>query len=235
MNNKPSWLFDESLKVGVDYSDKDIVDDYDKSHNKFRDFEKEAKKIADDLKLTKESTILDFGCGTGGIAVHLAKLCKHVYAVDASLIMISKLKEKIVENEIQNITPIQSGFLTYEHKGESVDAVISSIALHHLPDFWKQIALINIYDLLKPKGKLFLIDVIFNFPPMEYKDNFDSWIASMNKVAGKQIADETAIHIKEEYSTFDWIMTGLIEKAGFVIERKVDVMKNIKAYICLKK
>ena len=40
----------------------------------------------------------------------------------------------------------QAGFLTFTAPEEPVDAVLSSIALHHLPDFWKGVALQRIAD-----------------------------------------------------------------------------------------
>lgn len=48
---------------------------------------------------------------------------------------------------------LPGGFLTYQHQGPPLDAVVTQIALHHLPDFWKQIALLRIFDMLKEGGK----------------------------------------------------------------------------------
>lgn len=48
-----------------------------------------------------------------------------------------------------NIEFIQSGFLTYEHQSEPVDLIFTKAALHHLPDFWKQIALLRLNQMLK--------------------------------------------------------------------------------------
>jgi putative AdoMet-dependent methyltransferase len=83
-NNRPAWLFDESAHVGVDYADRDLVADYDRQHEGFRDFEKEAEKIVAALGLSKDSAVLDIGCGTGALSVRLARKCRHVYAVDVS-------------------------------------------------------------------------------------------------------------------------------------------------------
>lgn len=67
-DHRPEWLFDESRHVGVDYSDKDLVADYDRQHKGFRDFDDEAEKIVAALDLSGNSTVLDFGCGTGGLS-----------------------------------------------------------------------------------------------------------------------------------------------------------------------
>lgn len=234
MENNPSWLFDETIHVGVDYSDKELAQDYDNQHKEFRNFQQEAQRIAESIGLTQESNVLDIGCGTGGLSTHLASICKHVYAVDVSEAMIEVLQGKISQQGLKNVTPVCSGFLTYEHQGEGLDAIFSSISLHHLPDFWKQIVLCRFHDLLQPGGKLFIADVIFSFSPKDYQTSIDDWLNSMRAIAGPKIVDETIIHIREEYSTWDWIMQGMLERVGFSIDSKDDSMQNMCAYICTK-
>ncbi len=233
--NNPEWIFNESKSVGVDYFDQTLVNQYDKEHEKFRNFEKEAQKISSDLNLSKDSAILDIGCGTGGLSVHLSKLCKHVYAVDSSPAMLIILNKKIDEQKILNIYPIQSGLVSYKHTGEKLDAIIVNVCLHHLPDFWKQIALANFYSFLKEDGKLFICDVVFDFKPPEHTNIINNWIKAMHDAVGKQMADEIIIHMREEFSTWNWIMSGMIEKAGFNIDKNVEIMSNIRVYICSKK
>ena len=46
--------------------------------------------------------------------------------------------------------------------------------------------------------------------------------------------EESLVHIKKEYSTWDWILETMLERVGFKIMHKVEVMPNTKAYICLK-
>jgi ubiquinone/menaquinone biosynthesis C-methylase UbiE len=235
MNKKRlNWLFDESVQVGVDYTDEDLVDKYDKHHEGFRDFDREAKKIFSALGLSPDSTILDIGCGTGGLTTHFAQMCKHVYAVDISKAMIAQLTQKIESQGLYNVTAVQSGFLTYQHQGGALDAIVANITLHHLPDFWKQIALCKLSDLLKPGGMLFLADVVFGFDPRTYQKTIEDWLAEMEKLAGQSMADETIIHVRDEFSTWEWIMQGILERAGFRIDNSFEIMKHIRAYICSK-
>lgn len=119
--------------------------------------------------------------------------------------MIAVLKQKIQRLGLNNITPVQSGFLTYDHQGDPPDAIIASVTLHHLPDFWKQIALCRLFDFLKPGGKLFLADVVFDFAPQDYEEQIKSRLKRIEDIAGKSMADETVIHIRDEFSTWDWI------------------------------
>ncbi|MCI5226719.1 MAG: class I SAM-dependent methyltransferase [Candidatus Electrothrix sp. AX2] len=228
------WLFDEATHVGVDYSDFDVVVDYDNQHEGFRDFEAEADKIASAISLSPKSIVLDIGCGTGGLSICLARKSKHVYAVDVSQVMVDVLKSKRKSQRLRNITPLQSGFLTYQHEGESPDAIIANITLHHLPDFWKQIALCRLHDLLKPGGKMFLADVVFTFNPRDYQETIDGWLDGMRELAGEKIADETVVHVRDEFSTWDWVMKGMIERAGFQLDQELDIMPQMRAYICRK-
>ncbi len=232
--NNPKWLFDESKPVGVDYFDQDLADSYDNEHQKFRNFEKEAQKIATDLSLSKDSVILDIGCGTGGLAVNLSKRCKHVYAVDASPVMLNILNKKVKKEKVSNLSCIQSGLISYKHTSEKLDAIVANICIHHLPDFWKQIAFNNFYSFLKENGKLFICDVVFDCEPTEYSDIINSWIKGMHKTAGKQMADKTIIHVKEEFSTWNWIMVGMLERAGFNIDKNFEIMSNMRVYLCSK-
>lgn len=68
-----------------------------------------------------------------------------------------------------------AGFLTYRHPGPPADVVTTRSALYQLPDFWKQTALLNIADLLKPGGLLYIWDVIFSFPPAEYAQHLQDF------------------------------------------------------------
>ena len=189
-DNRPKWLFEESTQVGVDYTNEQLVADYDEQHEGFRDFEQEAQKIASALGLSKDSIVLDIGCGTGGLTTHLAQTCKHVYAVDVSEAMIAVLTGKISRQGLNNVSPVQSGFLTYSHKGEAPDAIVASITLHHLPDFWKQIALCRLYDLLKPGGRMFLADVVFGFDPRTYRETIETF---RRRYEGKGIEQVVAV------------------------------------------
>lgn len=233
-NNRREWLFDESVQIGVDYTDKEVVVGYDKQHEGFRDYAQEAEKIATLLGLSQHSSILDIGCGTGGLTIHLAGICRHVYAVDVSEAMLAVLDDKIKKQGLINVSTVPSGFLTYQHDGDSFDGIVANINLHHLPDFWKQIAICRFFDFLKPGGRLFLADVVFGFEPRNYQEAIDNWLAGMRDIAGQQMADETIVHIRDEFSTWEWIMSGMLERAGFKIDKNYEMMPNIRAYICSK-
>ena len=228
------WQYDESKHVGMDYSDHNVSQDYDTEQSRFRDYDSEVRSAIDALGLNEQSVVLDIGCGNGGYTLRLAKCCQHVYAVDISESMLAIARKHAEEQEVRNVTFVNSGFLTYSHKGDKLDAVVTAIALHHLPDFWKQIALKRLCEMLKPGGKLLLIDLVFCFNVEEYSERVENWLQKMYELGGNKIMNENCIHIREEYSTWDWIMKEMLQKAGFNILDEANPLENVKGYVCIK-
>ncbi|NLW37287.1 MAG: class I SAM-dependent methyltransferase [Peptococcaceae bacterium] len=227
----PSWLYDERAKAGVDYNDTAIAAEYDNCHARFRDYEREARLVMERLDLQQGHRVIDLGCGTGAFAIPAARICRKVYAVDISRAMLERCAEKARAAGLHNIETHCAGFLTYEHKEAPVDAVVSVAALHHLPDFWKAVALKRIYNMLKPGGKLYLFDVVFSFPVESYQSELDKWVKGMCEEAGQAMAEETVLHIRDEYSSFDWVVEGMIERAGFRIEQKLSDFPYCLTYV----
>lgn len=232
MNN---WLYDEFKHCGVDYSKVKQAEMYDDRHQKFRDYKKEFKEMLEFLELqnAENKTVVDLGCGTGATSLYAAALFKAVYAVDVSDVMIERAKRKI-ERDVPNLKFVNAGFLSYEHEGEPVDLVITKAAFHHLPDFWKQIALLRINRILKMGGLLYIHDVVFQFDPQAYVGKINSWISGFEKVAGEEFKSEVETHIWDEYSTFGWVLKGMLEKAGFAVEKCRSADDFVSEYACRK-
>jgi len=231
----PEWQYDEMEHPGVDYADAGVVARYDENHRRFRDYEKSAAEIISDLELGPEHTVIDMGCGTGAFALPAAPHCKKIYAVDVSAAMLDYLGARAAIEGIDNIECHRGGFLTFEHTGGPVDAVVSIAVLHHLPDFWKLVGLARVADMLKPGGRMYLFDVVFRFAPGEHGTVLDEWVSSMETNLGKEFAEETVTHIRDEYSTYDWILEGMLERSGFSIDEKriLDGMPGT-TYLCTK-
>lgn len=230
MTDRPLWLFDEEDQSGVNYMELETARKYDKRHEQFRDFESEFQRINGRIHLKSSDSVIDFGCGTGAFSIQAAPHCRKIFAVDISATMLALLNEKKAEKQLSNIETIQAGFLTYEHKSEPVDVLLSSIALHHLPDFWKMVALNRIASMLKPNGVFYLFDVIFHFPIAEWKDKMEQIADEMSRSAG----NEAFVHLKQEFSTFDWIIEGMLKRTGFVIDHIYDDISFCRAYLCRK-
>src|SRR5262249_26856703 len=131
-----------------------------------------------ELGLTEDSVIVDLGAGTGQLTLAAAPRCSRVIAVDVSPVMLDRLRAKVAAAQLANIDVVQAGFLSYDHRGGHVDFVYSRYALHHLPDFWKGVALARIRSLLEPGGIFRLWDVVYHFDPKDAISQIENWCAT---------------------------------------------------------
>lgn len=160
MENFDGWRFNEFEQTGKDYGQQEEVDEYDSDHNQFRDLEEQAHEALTALDLDDESKIIDFGTGTGTFPIVASNEGHQVTAVDVSEHMLNVARKKAQESGIDDIDFVQDGFLTYDVSPPFYDAAVTSYALHHLPNFWKSIALKRLNNLLVEDGTLFVRDVV---------------------------------------------------------------------------
>ncbi len=231
-----NWVYDEHRHCGVNYSDEDTAEDYDRRHQAFRDYEREFNGMIEflDLKDLHELSVMDLGCGTGAVSIYAAERFKKVRGIDVSEVMIQQARKKMPDTAHSHVEFILGGFLSYRHEDEPVDVLMTKAALHHLPDFWKQVALLKMNTMLKPEGILYIHDVVFHFEAAQYNDKISRWISAFEKKAGEKFRDEVETHIREEYSTFKWILDGMLERAGFRIEKCRTDDGFVTEYHCMK-
>lgn len=228
----PAWQYNEPDHPGMDFNA--AAEYYDRSVSRFRDIDGEIEEILSYLNLEPDDTILEIGTGTAEFALAAARRCALVFAIDISQGMLNYAQNKAQERGIDNIRFLPGGFLSYRHQNEPLNAIVSQIALHHLPDFWKQIALLNMASMLRQGGKLCIRDIVYSFDPRDYERQIESFVASTEEKAGPGFAQRMTSHINKEFSTMDWIMRGLIERAGFAIEREVHKEGFLGLYLCRK-
>ena len=202
--------------------------------SRFRDIQSEIDQIITEINLRMDDVLIEFGSGTSELSIYAAQLCKKVIAVDISNEMIEYSKIKAESRGIKNIEFINAGYLSYRHSIENVDKIVSQLALHHIPDFWKQIALCNLSKILKPNGIFYLADVIFSFNPLDYKNEFDKVYLEFKENANDELSSEWIHHINQEYSTFSWVIEKMLEKANFRLIKKIEKTKVYMVYISQK-
>jgi ubiquinone/menaquinone biosynthesis C-methylase UbiE len=171
--------------------------------------------------LGDDATVIDLGAGTGQFALAAAGAVRRVIAVDVSPVMLDRLRAKLGASGTDNVECVAGGFLTYEHRGEPADLVYTRLALHHLPDFWKARALVRMAEMLKPAGMLRLSDVVYGFGATEAEAWLEDWMSRMasDDVEGGWTRAELEEHVRDEHSTFTWLLEPMIERAGFTIEQ----------------
>jgi putative AdoMet-dependent methyltransferase len=234
MKKNPCWYYDEFRQTGIDYADWQEVRAYDLRMQKLRDVRREGACIKDLLHINSSDRILEIGTGTGELALYLSNFCREVVAVDVSPAMIEFARQKAGEHRKSNIRFQIAGFLTYEDE-EAFDGIVTQLALHHLPDFWKAAALQRLHGLLKKDGKLYVRDVVYPGHAVDYDGYFAKIISGLRETVSEELAAETEQHIREEFSTLDWIMERLLTESGFLIKEANYSEGFIAEYLCHKK
>ena len=107
------------------------------------------------LDLLSDKEILDFGGGTGLLALPLAKQAKSVTLVDISEKMLEQARLKAEQQGIQNIQLLEQDLLKNPLEKE-FDLIVVCRVLHHMPDLAATLSLFHQH--LKGDGRLLIAD-----------------------------------------------------------------------------
>jgi SAM-dependent methyltransferase len=224
----PAWYPDERAHAGAEHLDRGYVAGFEA---------KSGLAPGEELALLQahglgaETTVLDLGCGTGLLAGAAAPHCRRVVGVDPSPVMLSAARERL--GGVANVELVEAGFLGYEHRGEPPQLVHTRNALHHLPDFWKALALQRIRELLRPGGTLILRDLVYAFEPADAHAAIEGWLAgAVPTPAEGWTRAELEEHVRTEHSTFAWLLEPLLEHAGFEIHSAEHRRGIYATYVC---
>jgi putative AdoMet-dependent methyltransferase len=210
------WHYDEMRQVGTNFEDAAEVATYDDRQG-IDDPGHVA--ILDRLQVASGTRMVELGCGTGWLSIRAAQRGATVTAVDVSAAMLAAAHRN-AERESAEVRFVRGGFLTYEPQAPA-DVAVSCFALHHLSDFWKQTALLRVAALLAPNGKFFLRDVVFSFPAEEYAAQAERWLQDMTEHTAGWSREAVETHLRDEHSTYAWIMRGMLERAGFTVHEHI--------------
>jgi len=153
MNFKKEKIY---KNIDNEYLVKDGVEKYDKvrfeSEGGILLHRLEIETVLSFIRDRDKSNILDLGCGTGRISLHLAQNRHFVTSVDYSLEMLKKLLLKKAKSKLENIQCINGNIFQLPFKDNFFDIVVSMHVLMHLPEHEK--ALKEFIRVLKPGGLL---------------------------------------------------------------------------------
>ena len=118
------------------------------------------RKTIEFAQIVPGEHVLDVGCGTGDLTL-LAKQRSgstgQVCGIDASPEMIEVARRKAART--QAAVDFRSGVIErLPYSDGSFDVVLSSLMMHHLPADLKPIALAEIRRVLRPNGRLVIVD-----------------------------------------------------------------------------
>ena len=116
-----------------------------------------AQSMIQEIALTPDMDVLDFGCGTGLLTFALQPFVRSVTGVDSSQGMLDVFKTKIKE---QNLNNIKAEYIDLD-KGDvlmgSYNLIVSSMTLHHIRNITPLLK--QFYSILLPSGQLAIADL----------------------------------------------------------------------------
>src|SRR5262249_20934066 len=122
--------------------------------------EKLRASIVDLAQVQPGEKVLDVGCGTGSLAI-IAKVkagaSVEISGRDAAPAMIARARQKAAQAGVE--IDFQAGVVeALDFPDDTFDVVLSSFMVHHLPGGLKAKAFAEIYRVLKPGGRLLVVD-----------------------------------------------------------------------------
>jgi ubiquinone/menaquinone biosynthesis C-methylase UbiE len=109
------------------------------------------------LTLDSEEKIIDVGGGTGLIAKVLRskKLNDDIMVIDLSRSMLQKVKDP-------TLSVVQGDVTTFPLKDETFTLAILVNTVHHIDETKQQVALREVFRILKKQGRIFIIEIWYS-------------------------------------------------------------------------
>lgn len=108
------------------------------------------------LKLGPASVVGEIGAGSGFFTLRLAKVVRHVYAVDAEPRLLEVLRDRLEKAAVRNVTPVLG---MAEHPllpQGACDLALAVDTLHHFPDMAAYLKALA--GVLRPGGRIAIVD-----------------------------------------------------------------------------
>jgi len=219
------WYYTQRRQVGLDTAVASIYDRND-------DSDARARNALQMLGVQKGWRVADIGCGNGVLACEAALMGAEVDAIDISPAMLA-LADIYARDPKARIRTQSAGLLSFAYQPNSYDLIASEFTLHHLPDFWKAVALSRIFNALKPGANFYLRDMVFVSMPDGCERDVEQWAEF--SIKNHEFDRESVVtHMRDEYSTFGWVIERMLTETGFVLE-SVDYHAPLHGTFLLRK
>jgi 2-polyprenyl-3-methyl-5-hydroxy-6-metoxy-1,4-benzoquinol methylase len=161
------WYYTQRRRLGLDSA---VASIYDRHNNS----DVRTRAALSMLGVQRGWRVADIGCGNGMLAVEAALMGADVDAVDISPAMLALAKIQASDRKVA-IRTQSAGLLSFAYHPNSYDLIVSEFTLHHLPDFWKAVALSRICGALKPGACFYLRDIVFVGTPDGSERDVEAW------------------------------------------------------------
>ncbi|MCK1737579.1 class I SAM-dependent methyltransferase [Bradyrhizobium sp. 138] len=202
------WYYNERNRMGIGPAVASIYDSHD-------DADLRARAALKMLGVQRGWRIADIGCGNGVLATEAGLMGAEVDAIDISPAMLA-LAEIYARDRKAPVHTQSAGLLSFAYRPESYDLIVSEFTLHHLPDFWKAVAMSRIYRALKPGASFYLRDIVYASMPDTVERDVEEW-ADFQIKNHDFARDSVVTHMRDEYSTFGWVMERMLTDVGFTL------------------
>lgn len=153
MNWRDHWNFDKQ----AEFHD-ELVHNHtnDQEFNTHPSYSVALQKILNWINPHKGEKGLDIGTGTGNLAALFLEQEIEMCGIDQSIEMLKQCQRKfpMFETKLGN-------FLAIPYLDHSFEFAVTSYAMHHLSDDQKLLALEEIRRVLKPHGRICIVDLMF--------------------------------------------------------------------------
>src|SRR5437773_3692189 len=187
------WYYNERRQIGLDSAVASIYGGDD-------DSDLRARAALTTLGVQRGWRVADIGCGNGVLACEAALMGATVDAIDISPAMLALAEIQARDRKVA-IRTQPAGLLSFAYQPNSYDLIVSEFTLHHLPDFWKAVALSRIFSALKSGACFYLRDIVFVSMPEGPERDVEQWAEFISKNHGFS-RDSVVTHMRDEYSTF---------------------------------
>lgn len=117
------------------------------------------QRLINQAQLADDQRVLEIGCGTGNLTIRAkrAQQGAEVVGSDPDPLALARANRK--SKRLNGIQFEQSHAQQLPYKDGEFDRVLSSMMLHHLPDDAKAAAAAETFRVLRPGGRLHLVDI----------------------------------------------------------------------------
>jgi ubiquinone/menaquinone biosynthesis C-methylase UbiE len=130
---------------------------WDKEPMRVRLMKAVGEAIVREVAPARDTTVLDYGCGTGLLGLYLLPYVRSVTGADNSPGMLEVLNRKIAEGGLSNMKAIRLDLAQDPAPDNRYHMIVTSMVLHHIADPDKTLR--AFYKMLLPGGVLCLADL----------------------------------------------------------------------------
>jgi ubiquinone/menaquinone biosynthesis C-methylase UbiE len=177
------------------------------------DYSSACALINEYLTLGQHETIIDVGGGTGLIAKVLRKMSQEsdIVVIDLSRSMLQKVDDP-------TLSVIQGDVTSFPLKNETFTLAIMINTIHHINEGKQQLALREVFRILKKQGRIFIIDIWFP----------NTFLSNLFVITEKLLVGKTS-HLTPD------AMKRMVQDIGFQDVDVFSTKKNQYRYITLAK